>query len=395
MLALVCVLASCKDNKDETPNTNETPTHTHAFGEWETTKAASCTAEGTKERYCTCGEKQTATISQTEHNYIDGICSSCGNNNNSGNNQSNTDEAKYNEACSLIEDGNYEEAYNILKKIKNYAPANDKLNNFFYAPTLIKEGYLTYTSGSNLGPSMEYDDMVYSYDEKGNIISITIPEYNKTYNYTYDSKGNELAGYPIDSPNSYNGARTCNYKNGKLIKISYSDSTDEYFYNDDGTLSKIVHTYQSQSSSTPSVYETVYTYAYYDNGSIKTMRYVDGYEGYEFQYNTNGTVTKVNVFDNEFSENYGYYSIIYGEFGVEKVEVYFTEDSESEPVGEMTYTYDTKGRLTEIMCYYEGELNEAYLFSGYELCYSENDIAKSRIAVISRTNIEKILEFMS
>lgn len=55
MLALVCVLASCG--------------HEHNYGEWETTKATSCTAEGAKERYCSCGEKQTESISATGHSF--------------------------------------------------------------------------------------------------------------------------------------------------------------------------------------------------------------------------------------------------------------------------------------------------------------------------------------
>ena len=67
LLALVCVFASC--DSEETPSTPENPTHTHAYGEWETTKKATCTAEGSKERYCTCGEKQTASISATEHSF--------------------------------------------------------------------------------------------------------------------------------------------------------------------------------------------------------------------------------------------------------------------------------------------------------------------------------------
>ena len=41
----------------------------HAYGEWETTKAATCTAEGIKERYCSCGDKQTQAIPMTEHAY--------------------------------------------------------------------------------------------------------------------------------------------------------------------------------------------------------------------------------------------------------------------------------------------------------------------------------------
>ena len=64
ILALVCVFVSCDDtDKDPTPN------HTHSYGEWETTKNATCTAEGSKVRYCACGEKQTETIGKTEHSF--------------------------------------------------------------------------------------------------------------------------------------------------------------------------------------------------------------------------------------------------------------------------------------------------------------------------------------
>ena len=61
LLSLVCVLASCNDGN------NDTPTHTHSYGEWETVKNPTCTTEGSKERYCSCGEKQTANISATGH----------------------------------------------------------------------------------------------------------------------------------------------------------------------------------------------------------------------------------------------------------------------------------------------------------------------------------------
>jgi len=64
ILALVLAFVAC--DSEDTP---DTPTHTHAYGEWETVKAASCTVEGSKERYCTCGEKQTATISATGHSF--------------------------------------------------------------------------------------------------------------------------------------------------------------------------------------------------------------------------------------------------------------------------------------------------------------------------------------
>ena len=301
---------------------------------------------------------------------------------NENNNQSKTDEIKYNEACSFIENGKLQEAYEILKEIKNYAPANEKLNNFFYAPTLIKEGGLT--SGSDLGPVMQYNDKVYSYDAKGNITSITIPSYNETYNYTYDSKGNELQGFPIVSPYS-NGARTCNYKNGKLSKISYSNRSEEYFYNSDGSINKIVNTYQSDYNETPIIQETIYSYTYYDNNTIKTMRYGNDV-AVEFQYDTDGDVIKVVMYND--AEVEGYYSIIYGEFGIEKIEVWVSKYSQTEPSGEITYNYGSNGLLTEVMIYDTGELEWVLLLSDYTLCYSENCNARDRIDIISYASIE-------
>ena len=49
----------------------------HSFGEWKTVTAASCTKEGKSERTCSCGEKETKTLSKTEHKYTNGICT-CG-----------------------------------------------------------------------------------------------------------------------------------------------------------------------------------------------------------------------------------------------------------------------------------------------------------------------------
>ena len=66
----------------------------HSFGEWKTTKAATCTAEGTQTRTCeVCGKTETQTIAKVAHKYVDTVvkptytaqgytlhkCSVCGN----------------------------------------------------------------------------------------------------------------------------------------------------------------------------------------------------------------------------------------------------------------------------------------------------------------------------
>ena len=47
-------------------------THTHAFEEWVQTKTPSCTVDGLRERYCSCGEKQTQTLPASGHSYNEG-----------------------------------------------------------------------------------------------------------------------------------------------------------------------------------------------------------------------------------------------------------------------------------------------------------------------------------
>ena len=64
VLMLVFAFAAC----DSGDNGGDTP-HTHAYGEWETTKEASCTEEGTKVRRCSCLEQETETIPATGHSF--------------------------------------------------------------------------------------------------------------------------------------------------------------------------------------------------------------------------------------------------------------------------------------------------------------------------------------
>ena len=66
MLALVCALASCGD---------DTSDHIHTYGEWSTTKAATCTDKGSEVRVCECGKKDTRAIPATGHNYGEWVLS--------------------------------------------------------------------------------------------------------------------------------------------------------------------------------------------------------------------------------------------------------------------------------------------------------------------------------
>ena len=61
MLSLL-LLSGCDINK-----TTDGDTHAHAFGEWKTTKEATCTEDGSRARTCSCGESEKETISALGH----------------------------------------------------------------------------------------------------------------------------------------------------------------------------------------------------------------------------------------------------------------------------------------------------------------------------------------
>ena len=63
VIAIIIVLIILFGNKN---NTDLAP-HTHTFGEWEIAKTATCTTEGSKTRYCNCGEIQISSIQKNDH----------------------------------------------------------------------------------------------------------------------------------------------------------------------------------------------------------------------------------------------------------------------------------------------------------------------------------------
>lgn len=55
------------------PATEPATTHTHAFGDWEVTKEATCTEDGEETRTCACGEKETRSIAAKGHTFGDWV----------------------------------------------------------------------------------------------------------------------------------------------------------------------------------------------------------------------------------------------------------------------------------------------------------------------------------
>ena len=65
---LICLVA-CNQGQNQVP----TPEHTHNFGEWDVTKHATCTEDGTKVRYCSCGEKQSEIVVSLRHSPAEAV----------------------------------------------------------------------------------------------------------------------------------------------------------------------------------------------------------------------------------------------------------------------------------------------------------------------------------
>lgn len=74
--AATCITAkTCTECGIETGTVSAT---NHNYGEWETVKEVSCTEDGLKKQTCSwCNDEKTETLTATGHNYVDGICGNC------------------------------------------------------------------------------------------------------------------------------------------------------------------------------------------------------------------------------------------------------------------------------------------------------------------------------
>ena len=67
---------STSPSKNPTGNSSSS-THVHAYGVWVTVAQATCKAEGSRERVCSCGSKETEKLAKINHNYVDNACTMC------------------------------------------------------------------------------------------------------------------------------------------------------------------------------------------------------------------------------------------------------------------------------------------------------------------------------
>lgn len=162
---------------------------------------------------------------------------------------------RYDEAFTLIAQGENEAAYEIFKALGDYRDAKEQLAYFRYVPTRVV------TRNTILGYIMQ-EDILYNDKNLPVMQTNTLGSSSTVYEYIYDDNS-ILTEFK--------------YQN------NYSDVSVIYLYDENNRVSKVTTSYDGEMLS----YEE---YTYDENGN-RIRRVTDGSD-YRYDYNENGQVTK-------------------------------------------------------------------------------------------------------
>ncbi|MBE6607046.1 MAG: RHS repeat protein [Ruminococcaceae bacterium] len=297
---------------------------------------------------------------------------------------------KYNEALDLLDAGEHEAAYEILKELGNYKDSEELLKKFRYVletieyRTITTDGTLvsgdpsiyTYTSdgllskntfgervsefiydkNKNLIKTVSTDGLVreYSYDDMGNVIK-DISYSGETpmhgYEYSFDKSGNMIKKTVLQNMNTdfdYLSTRfTVDYtydENGKLITALETSSNGseyrvDYIYDENGRLIR-------EDEIIDDGMVTIVEYAY--DESDKILKETNYYNEYviDYTYDAKGNLVEEKRSGKSASLDYTY-EYIYDENGLlvrENQLSYFGSVSKEVKIT-VDYTYDDAGNL--------------------------------------------------
>ncbi len=194
----------------------------------------------------------------------------------------------------------------------------------------VKQKFVYDAVGRVTRYSDDKTDLSYTYDMLGNILSVTDAKSKKTTSYTYDNAGNIITKttpsgdvityvyeldnlkevrYPrIPSANVTNiyGNKNSSYGRRNRVALSYNSSVvDEYFYNQQGNVSKVRRTMVVPNGKI----QTYVTEFKYDTwGRLTEMIYPDG-EILTYSFNAAGLPSKVEgskTFKYQYIDTVGY-----------------------------------------------------------------------------------------
>ena len=225
-------------------------------------------------------------------------------------NSSKENETAYNNALSLIENKDYEGAYEVLKTLGDYKDSAKLLERFMFVPTSINNG----------------DETVrFYYNDSGFLIQRieTSNGKNTIFDLAYDGNGmpiKKTCTYRSGSQDSWEGTYD---ENGNLIKEAaiipnwYEKRNYEHIYDAEGNRIKTVCVRTITLSDTPYEYKTITDYTYDANGNLikEIYTYSDGdKEILDYTYDANGNLIKeirTASYDNNEYINSATYKLIY------------------------------------------------------------------------------------
>ena len=295
-----------------------------------------------------------------------------------------------NKAQKLIDQGDYQAAYEMLSEMKNNKKAQALLQNFQYVLVKRESSYLissnpayeevfTYNEHGLLCKSVskdtvfdyEYDqnkrlvktlyngslNNEYEYDDKGNLIKHTswlgkYPQFG--YEYAYDDQGRMIKEVVLRGNPDFN-----------ILELSY---TTEYTYDKDGNMTSRTWTYQNGSTTrTDYTYDkdgnlireetgaVVVEYVYDNKGNILEEK--NNSTTVQYTYDQNGHLTQ--KISKNLTSGYVEYSFIYEYDGNGNVIKETQESQMNGPYkGVTSYTYDKNGNLIQKALSYNSNGND-------------------------------------
>ena len=327
---------------------------------------------------------------------------------------------KYNEALDLLDAGEHEAAYEILKELGNYKDAEELLKKFRYVlvitepSTITEDGTLvssdpsiyTYTNDGLLSKNT-FGERVseFVYDKNKNLIK-TISTDGSVREYTYDDDGNVIKDISYSGETPMYGYEYAFDKKGNMIKKTVLQNTNpdfddlsmrftvDYTYDENGNLITALETTSGGSKyQIDYIYDesgklirevnpiddgmvTIVEYAY--DESDKLLKETNYYNEYviDYTYDSNGNLIKEKRSGKSASLDYTYEYIYDGDLLIKENHLSYFNSVSSEVKTTIDYTYDEMGNLIKKILDYKryGMIyTRAYLYdtNGNLIEYSE------------------------
>lgn len=228
--------------------------------------------------------------------------------------------------------------------------------------TFNKNGLLSKIEKYIDNDSVAYETSLYTYNEKGKVIKVSLIEQKKSFNskFTYDAKGNLLERATSDMNGKIVEKATYTYdKNGKMIKKRYYDSigenegVEENSYDEVGRKIQMVQYWNGKFDWKE---EYIYKNKKSDILVIKKSYDIDGklQSKINYKHNKEGKViSEINTYIASNRKNTTTYA--YNKQGDVSKFQYKTPSAKKRKPTKYKYDYDNKGNWSQMIEYLGGD----------------------------------------